>query len=487
MGKKTLLIYPPLQFQKGIVAKPDGSLSLPYLAGALREADHEVDILDASTGKDDDDLSRTFFKTEELSNGLVRHGMTDDDILSHVADYDVIGVTSVFTPQASMSLNTVKIIKDTFPDKSIIVGGVNARFMKDQFIDHGATAVFHSESEKTIVDFVRATDLTKVLGISTKDGFTGMPQVVMDLDDLPIPAWDLLPNKQYWEIGRPHGGKIEGTKGIRYAEMMTSRGCPFSCSYCHISKEKEDGSLSSNIGQFRTKSIERVIREVKILKDLDVEYVYIEDDSLLAKKKRAIEIFEKIKKFNMKLADVNGVNIAHLFIKRNGNLYPDTELFSQMYSSGFSSVCLPFESGSQRILDKYASKKWSINKMNTVDLITDMIRSGVAVNGNYTIGYPDETMEEIKETLKLARLHMEYGMTEANIFLIVPFPGSTLFDFVMNNGFLDEDWNPDEMKWYEPTMKNTLVLPPLLKLTRELAWSLLNKPKYVDKRIKVSD
>lgn len=115
-----------------------------------------------------------------------------------------------------------------------------------------------------------------------------------------------------------------------------------------------------------------------------------------------------------------------------------------------------------------------------------MIEAGLQVDGNYTIGYPDETMEEIKETLQLARLHMEYGLSEANIFLIVPFPGSELFDFAMKNGFLDDGWNPDEMKWYEPTMKGTTVPPETLRLTRELAWSLLNKPDYVSGRVNIS-
>ena len=55
--------------------------------------------------------------------------------------------------------------------------------------------------------------------------------VVTDLDRLPLPAWHLLPNERYWKIARPHGGPFEPGVELHYASMMTSMGCPFSCSY----------------------------------------------------------------------------------------------------------------------------------------------------------------------------------------------------------------------------------------------------------------
>ena len=69
--------------------------------------------------------------------------------------------------------------------------------------------------------------------------------VLQDLDELPIPAWDMLPLEKYWEISRPHGGGFSDRK-VAYASAMFSRGCPFRCAYCHISKETT-GSDSGNI------------------------------------------------------------------------------------------------------------------------------------------------------------------------------------------------------------------------------------------------
>ena len=108
-------------------------------------------------------------------------------------------------------------------------------------------------------------DFSHVSGISFVDDgrvVTTLPNVVQDLDELPVPAWDLLPLGKYWEIARPHGGGFDPENQIRYASLMTSRGCPFKCEFCHISREDE-GSISGNIRKLRLKSEERVIHEIE--------------------------------------------------------------------------------------------------------------------------------------------------------------------------------------------------------------------------------
>src|SRR5829696_5696158 len=76
-----LLVYSPLQFALGEVAKPDGSLSLAYLAGALRAAGYEVNILDCSVGGEGDALEETFFRSTLLESGLFRVGLLGERIV----------------------------------------------------------------------------------------------------------------------------------------------------------------------------------------------------------------------------------------------------------------------------------------------------------------------------------------------------------------------------------------------------------------------
>jgi radical SAM superfamily enzyme YgiQ (UPF0313 family) len=266
---------------------------------------------------------------------------------------------------------------------------------------------------------------------------------------------------------------------IRYAAMMTSRGCPFACSYCHISKEMT-GSLSGNIAGLRLKSFGRVMDEIDILKALGAEYVFFEDDSLLAKKNRITAIFRGLTSKGVKLIDVNGVNLVHLF--RNGGggrLVVDRELLETMADCGFKMLSLPFESGSQRIIDAYATGKWNIERSDTTALIRTAKDLGIRVLGNYTIGYPDEGFEEMMDTLMMAKRHVAEGLDAASFFCIVPFPGTTLFDMALRAGQLSPDFDPDAMSWTTSIMRNTAVSAEVLERVRTIAWKLLNRNDFI--------
>ena len=405
---------------------------------------------------------------------------------------NAIGISSIFTTQTTMVLDLVRLIKEVDPGKLIIAGGVNSRYLADRFFAGGVDVICLSEAEETVVQIGNvlrsgSRDLSSVSGIAFRNQngeatFNIAQKIVSNLDDLPIPAWDLLPIDKYWEISRPHGGDFPPGMRIQYASLMTSRGCPFSCSYCHISKETT-GSLAGNIGGLRLKSLDRVIEEIRVLKGLGTEYMFLEDDSLLAKKQRAIQIMEALKGQGLHLIDVNGVNIAHLM--RNdgtGRLVVDTELLQAMADCGFEKVALPFESGSQRILDKYASKKWRVDKLDTVALVRAVRDAGITPLGNYTVGYPDETFDEMMETFTLAKRHVEEGLAAASFFVIVPFPGTTLYDMVIQDGMLSPDFNTDDMRWTRSVLKGTSVSAETLEYLRALAWKLVNKSRFVESK-----
>ncbi|MBI1892854.1 MAG: B12-binding domain-containing radical SAM protein [Candidatus Rokubacteria bacterium] len=478
---KFLLMYSPLQFRPDDSAKPDGSLALPYLAAALRQQDYEVAILDACVGNERHSLKDTFYHKVELPNGLIRIGMSPDDIAKEIAPYDVIGITSIFTAQTSRVIEVVKLVKQVDPSKLVVLGGVNARTLTARFFEAGADAICLSEAETTILEIGDALrrgnrDFSKIAGVTFVQGGRVItnPQafVEQNLDNLPIPAWEMLPLKRYWEIARPHGGGFSPENRIRYGSLMTSRGCPFKCEYCHISKEVE-GSPFGNIRSLRSKSVERVIREIDILKDLSVEYVFVEDDSLLAKKKRAMSIFAEIKKRKLTLSDVNGVNVMHLFTKADGKRVVDRELLESMVEAGFRELTLPFESGSQRIIDQYATGKLDLG-LDLISLIRTAKELGLIVGGNYTFGYPDETYDELTETIMLAERHMDAGLDRANVMIIVPFPGTVLYEQALAGGYLAPDFDPDFMNWMYPTMKNTIIHPEVLRYVNKICWRLLN-------------
>lgn len=489
VSPRFLLLYPPLQFAPNEVAKPDGSLSLAYLAAALRDAGYEVTLLDCTVGFNGSPLEESFFNITDQPNGLRRVGMPVEAILRIVAGYDVVGLSSIFTPQTTPCLELVAQIHSRYPDKLILAGGVNARSMRKRFFATGVDLIALSEAETTVVRIAQMLQgripLAAVPGIAFLDPdgverVNSVGQILHNLDELPMPAWDLLPLQQYWAISRPHGGNFPQGQTIRYASLQTSRGCPFNCAYCHISREQE-GSEHGHVGAFRIKSVERAYREFEALKSLGVEYVFIEDDSLFAKKRRALEIFRMVRDLGLKLLDVNGINLCHLHRGKQGTseLQVDHELIEVLAEAGFKSLALPFESATQRILDRYASSKWRIAHTNTAKLIRAFSDCDIRVSGNYMIGYPDETVEEMFETITMAKRNVEEGLDYALFFAVVPFPGSALFEMAVRDGHIDRDFDPDELRWTKSIMRRLKVDPATLEYLRQMAWLLVNRSDYV--------
>ncbi len=486
-----LLMYSALQFGPEEMAKPDGSLSLPYLAGALRDGGYDVKILDVSVGDKDDPIEDSFFNTKMLASGLIRCGMTPEAIVRKAADFDVIGISSIFTTQTTMVLDLIRLVKQTSPDKLVIAGGVNARNLRDRFFKAGVDIIVLSEGERTVVQIGEALRgkirLSTVPGIAFRDEFgkeviTKSAAPIHNLDELPMPAWDLLPLKKYWDLSRPHGGQFPEGKRIQYGALQTSRGCPFQCIYCHISKEV-DTEVAGSLGVFRMKSIDRVLRELQTLKDLGTEYVFFEDDSLFAKKNRAYTLFGKVAEMGLHLSDVNGINIIHLLKNYQGKLDIDYEFLQILQTAGFHMLHLPFESANQRVIDKYASGKWHIKDLDSIKLIKECHRAGIMTAGNYMIGHPDETLGEIHNTILMAKRHVEAGMNHAALFAVVPFPGTRLYDMVIANGQLDPDFDTDTMKWTKSILKGLAVPADTLEHLRQLAWLTVNSTDFVNYKI----
>ena len=192
------------------------------------------------------------------------------------------------------------------------------------------------------------------------------------------------------------------------------------------------------------------------------------------------KLLNLLKKYPFKLADVNGVNIINLFKNQNGKYVVDEELLYALFDAGFRKISLPFESGSQRILDKYSLKKWNIEKCDTINLIKKLNKVGIVADGNFMIGYPDEDFEELTNTFMLAKKQMDVGMIACQFFMVQPFPGSALFDESIANGQLSPSWDWDEMGWSKGSQFNQPKIDKkILKYCWSLVWKLLNNEDRV--------
>jgi len=481
---KGLLIYPPVQLMEEERPRPGGSLGLPYLASALEQKGIETDVLDASIGAKKHNLKDTFYKYVKQENNLVRIGMSFEEIANYVVNkrYDFVGINSNLTPQTKMAFETAKAIRQSNPQIKIYAGGVNARALKERFLEtNNFDAICLTEGEiifpRAIMESVENVpgfayvDKNGKLRINPVDK-TCFPE---HLDDLLMPSWEKLPLDKYEEISSPHGVDVSGKSNYRYAPIMTSRGCVWHCSYCHISTEKKD------IGRLRTHSIERVINEMDKLKSLKIEKLFFADDTPFAKKKRMSYILEGIKEMGLTFLLANGANIRDYYLNHSDKkaFSIDKGFLESLASSGFEQIIFPVESGSQRILNKYASGKVRLDRMNLPLLMRKMIEIGIKSPVNLMIGFPDETEEEMFKTIELGKKLKDVGSPYISFFIPTPFPGSRLYETAINGGHLNEDFNPDHMNFKIPIMNNTTISPERLEEIRDQANLDVNDADFI--------
>src|SRR5262245_16002740 len=149
---RVLLLAPPVQTPQGLTNKPNASLAYPNLAGAVRAHGVDVRIFDACVGDGDDPLEEMFAHPTLLPKGLMRPGVDDERILDVVSDYDIVGISSIFTDQETTALHCARLIRAAYPGKVLITGGVNARSRLSRFFAAGFDVVCLSEGEGTIVE-----------------------------------------------------------------------------------------------------------------------------------------------------------------------------------------------------------------------------------------------------------------------------------------------------------------------------------------------
>jgi anaerobic magnesium-protoporphyrin IX monomethyl ester cyclase len=232
------------------------------------------------------------------------------------------------------------------------------------------------------------------------------------------------------------------------------------------------------------KSDERVMKELAILKGLGVTHVYIEDDMFLGKKQRALRLLRNIREAGMAISDVNGVNVVHMFCRGATRRYEvDGAILDALKEAGFQEVVLAFESAVPRVLRKYATNKWDPDRMPIDELIQGCKARGLAVGGNYMLGYPDETRGEMQSTIALARRHKEAGIDWANFFSVMPLPGTPLFEMAIREGTFPRNFNPDYMDWTKANFVHTVVPAAEVAELRQRAWEELNSKEFQENKI----
>lgn len=306
------------------------------------------------------------------------------------------------------------LVKKKYPLIKVIVGGPHISALKEYAVEHiGADYGIAGEGEialgKLLNHLDNLNEIKNIPGVIYKDGdcykITPLPyERIKDFNNLPLPDYKLVRPENYFNV---YLGASVSKKRFRIVQTVTSRGCPFMCTFCATNATWEK--------RITFYSAERVIEEIKYLvKDFGVEEIWFGDDGFTNSKKRAIEICEGLIKENIKIPwrIPNGVRLETI----------DDELASLMKGAGCYTTGVGIETGSKNMMVKI-KKRLNLNLIN--DKVRILKRHGILTSGFFIMGFPDETNEELKETVNFI---LKSDLERMQICIFNPLPGSEEFN-----------------------------------------------------------
>jgi anaerobic magnesium-protoporphyrin IX monomethyl ester cyclase len=406
-----VFVNPPLsqeerygvKFKAGGQSPPTG---LALLAAICRNAGYRTAIIDAPA--------------QELCC---------DSVLRLLAEMQpqIVGITAV-TVSIFNAMDLARQLKSTSFQGTVVLGGVHVTGAAEKtfqlFGDCYDIAVI-GEAEVTVlelIDCIKAGgDLAAVNGIAfavpepdgtgSRQFLTAPREYIKELDSLPFPAWDLLP-----DLGKYYTPPAHTVRHLPAATLITSRGCTGQCVYC-------DNKVFGN--RLRCHSADYVLAMIEDLKArYGIKEFQIRDDNILVFKKRLVELCQK-------MID-RGTDVAWTCVGRVDMV--DLETLKMMKKAGCWQIWYGIESGSDRILKVIKKNTNQAMIRNAVELTK---KAGIATGGFFIIGLPEETKFDIEQTMSLIS---SLPLDDFHINHMTPFPGSEFHENAAKYGFFNDDW-----------------------------------------------
>ena len=300
---------------------------------------------------------------------------------------DLIGI-SLMSFERDFLDEYLPAIKSLAPEAVIVIGGpyTTSDYM-DALERFPVDFVVIGEGEKSftnlIIELLNNKEWHKVKGIAFKDNdrivVNEKEEYIQNLDDLPLPDYDLIRIADYWGFHAQMNGVLADTK---YIHVMTSRACPFKCTYCH----RYFGN------KFRSRSPENVFAEIKLLYyHYGVREFHFIDDIFNFDRSRMHRILDYIITSGMKIyiAFPNGLRCDLL----------NFDDLAKLKSAGTYMMAVPIETVSSRT-QKIIRKNHSLDRITKT--ITNCNKLGIVTRGFFMLGFPTETLADIRETISFA-------------------------------------------------------------------------------------
>ena len=453
--RRILIIDPPFKRlyhdNASLVKLP---LALGYLSGAvLKWTDWEVQAYNADFNPKKNPI--TIDNVTRIKEGMDRYLRTLEDPAAPIwaeiraaiteFDPDVVGISSK-TQNFPSARKVARIAKQHDPDTLVVLGGPHATLSTKSALDcPDMDVAVLGEGEMTLVELLKAREngasLSEVAGLAYRqDGrtvFTPPRTNIADLDELPFPA-EAAPRVLRDYSSYP-------AKAFGY--VFSARGCPYSCTFC------ESKAIWTQTTRWR--SPENVVRELKLLMERGVRYVYFDDDTFGIHPRYIEELCSLIE---TECAGLQwGCEITVGVVKERS--------VEWMRRSRCVRVNIGIESGNNKIL-RSVKKGHTIEKAYpAVDLCR---RKGIEVGAFFMVGFPWETEETLGDTLTAIK---KINADNIMLSIFTPYPGSELFEVCKELGVVDDDFDITIYNHQSPENCFTAFIPPerFKELVRETA------------------
>jgi radical SAM superfamily enzyme YgiQ (UPF0313 family) len=328
-----------------------------------------------------------------------------DDVWN--ADLVLISSTTSTAPEA------YRIARDT-RDRGIpvVLGGSHVTFKSEEALEF-ADYVVRGEGEQTVVELLRwlkdsdHTNISDIKGLSFRmDGVVHhnpSRPLLRELDTLPYPDLSL----------------IEGSEKMRVVPMITSRGCPFNCTFCSVTKM---------FGRrYRFRSTLKVVEEIESLcREFPDRAFFFYDDNFTASPGRTKTLLEEVLRRRIRF---------RWAAQTRADVTKDERLIALMRETGCDRLFIGLESVNPETLKAY-------RKSQTVEDIEECIevlrRYDISVHGMFALGGDDDDLSTVRNTAKFA---LSRRLSTVQFLILTPLPGTDLYREMVSQGrIIDEEW-----------------------------------------------
>lgn len=410
---------------------PNPPLGLAYIAAAIKEAGYRYSVIDG-TGEALNAVNPYPGRDDFLMQGL----SFEEIVLRIPKGVRVVGIGCMFSTLWPLTRLLAERVREAFPDVLLVLGGEHGTAVSNHVM---ATSPFDvliaGEGEETFVRLLEAHEggrsFADIKGIVFRDGGkivdTGLSARQRDVNKIAWPDWESFPMDEY--IDRH---QINGINIGRSMPLLATRGCPYQCTFC------------SNPGMWTTRYVPRdpknVVDEMEhYVRRYRVSNFDFQDLTAIVKRRWAIDFCNEL--------IARGLNVTWQMPSGTRSEVFDEEVSDLLYTSGCRALAFAPESGAPEIL---AAVKKQVDIEELVKAARIALRRGFIVSCFFVIGFPPETRESMRQTMRLVRRLAIMGIHDVAVTKFVPYPGSALFKELQATGKiqLDDEFFESPMDFY---------------------------------------